>query len=154
MSDKTDYYNVTIPDDTPPSEYHWTQRRAEILELIIRAGTPKAINQSRLAERYDTCQSNIHKDLDRLKDYIKEHVGRDIKFTSELLYRKAVDEYVKRGEYNKAVQVLESWNNWLFDIGVEEKAPVKSKVEQESTVLVEYVDPYENTEQEREVEGD
>lgn len=142
MSGKTDYYQVTIPDDKPLEEYHWTQRRAYILERIIEAGTPKVINQTRLAEKFDTTQTNIHKDIQRLKEYIKDNVGRDAVFQSEMLYRKGIKEYVESGNYKKAVDILESWNNWLFDIGAKEKAPEKRQVDQKSKVEIVYNDPF------------
>jgi len=52
MSD-VNYEAVDIPDDKPPSEYHWTERRAEILQLIEKAGHPDSISPTRLADRYD-----------------------------------------------------------------------------------------------------
>ena len=52
MSD-VNYEAVDIPDDKPPSEYHWTERRAEILQLIAKAGHPDSISPTRLADRYD-----------------------------------------------------------------------------------------------------
>ena len=52
MSD-VNHEAVDIPDDKPPSEYHWTERRAEILQLIAKAGHPDSISPTRLADRYD-----------------------------------------------------------------------------------------------------
>ena len=52
MSD-VNHEAVDIPDDKPPSEYHRTERRAEILQLIETAGHPGSISPTRLADRYD-----------------------------------------------------------------------------------------------------
>ena len=49
MSD-VNYEAVDIPDDKPPSEYHWTERRWGILQLIETAGHPDSISPTRLAD--------------------------------------------------------------------------------------------------------
>jgi len=38
------------------TEYHWTERRAELLQLIETAGHPDSISPTRLADRYDVSE--------------------------------------------------------------------------------------------------
>jgi len=129
MSDITDYRAVNVPDDTPPSEYSYVERRAEILSLIEEAGHPDALNQTRLSERYGTSQSNISKDFDRLREYIRNTLGHHRHAISEALYHKAIKEYTDRGEYDKAIDALESWNEWLREEGAREIEPPTEKRE-------------------------
>jgi hypothetical protein len=123
MSDSIDYRHIPVPEDKRPPAYDWRERRAEILSLIEQAGHPGLLNQSQLAERYDTSQSNISKDFDRLRQFYDDYLGQDFRLISETVYRKAVREYVDRGEYDKAVDAVESWNDWLDGEGVRTESP-------------------------------
>ena len=129
MSDtQTNYRTVNVPDDVPASEYSYVQRRAEILELVEGAGNPHAITQSRLAERYGVSQPQISKDLKRLREYVRETLGQQRHIISESLYRKALKEYADRGEYDKAIEALESWNEWLREEGARDTEPEEQNV--------------------------
>ena len=123
MSDSIDYRGIPIPDDKRPPEYDWRERRAEILSLIEQAGHPGLLNQTQLADRYDTSQSNISKDFDRLREFYDDYLGQDFRMISEATYRKAVREFVDRGEYDKAVDAVESWNDWLDGEGIRTESP-------------------------------
>jgi hypothetical protein len=123
VGDSIDYRNIPIPEDKHPTEYGWRERRAEILSLIEEAGHPGLLNQTQLADHYGTSQSNISKDFKRLREFYEDHLGQDFRSITEPVYRKAIREYVDRGEYMKAVRVLESWHQWLEDEGVRETPP-------------------------------
>jgi len=119
MSDEqTNYRAVNVPEDTEPEDYSYTERRAEILQLIEEAGHPDAINQSRLADRYDVARSTVNRDFNRVREYYRDHLGDHRHAISASVYRKAIKEYVNRGEFDTAVEVMESWNEWLREEGV------------------------------------
>lgn len=128
MSDEPAYRRVEVPEGTPPSEYSYVERRAEILSLMEEAGHPTALNQTRLADRYGTSQSNISKDFDRLRTYIRNTLGHQRHAISESLYRKAIKEYADRGEYDSAIDALESWNEWLREEGARPTEPDEIEV--------------------------
>jgi len=123
MSENTNYAAVTVPEEKPPTEYSYVERRAEILSLIEQAGHPDALNMSRLARRYDTSPSNVYKDFQRLKDYYRERIGDDARVKSEWAYNKIIQEHMDNGDYEKARRALDSWNGWLQDTGEQEKEP-------------------------------
>lgn len=123
MSESTDYRSVTVPEDKHPTEYSYVERRAEILSLIEEAGHPDALNLTRLAERYDTSPSNIHKDKRRLREYYREHIGDHATSITEVVYRSAIKAYVDQGDYDKAIDALESWNDWLREEGARSVDP-------------------------------
>jgi len=129
MSDITDYRAVNVPDDTPPPEYSYVERRAEILSLIEEAGHPDALNQTRLSERYGTSQSNISKDFDRLREYIRDTLGHHRHAISEALYHKAIKEYTDQGNYDKAIDALGTWNGGRREEGAREIEPPTEKRE-------------------------
>jgi len=132
MSD-TNYRAVTVPDDVPPAEYSYVVRRAEILELIEEAGHPDAIKKIRIAERYDVSPSQITKDFKRIRDYIRETLGHQRHAISESLYQKAIREYSERGEYDKAIEALESWNEWLREEGIRDTEAEEAAVTHDAT---------------------
>lgn len=117
MSSNIDYRAVEIPPDKPPTEYTYAQRRAELLQQVIEAGHPRAINQTELADRYGVSQQQVSKDMDRLSEFVAEHVGSDHRFILESVYHGAMLNLVEEGEYFKAVQVARWWGEWLADVG-------------------------------------
>ncbi|WP_049971135.1 HTH domain-containing protein [Haladaptatus cibarius] len=129
-----DYRVITVPEDTPPDEYSWQQRRAEILQIIERANHPRAVNQTRLGERYDVSQSQISQDIDRLREYIVDAISetRADAFT-ESIYRTAIEGLLEQDDYRGVVRAVESRNDWLFDRGKMEKEPETHHVENEVT---------------------
>ena len=136
MSNQPDYRAVNVPTDKPPSEYTYVERRAETLQLIEQAGHPRAINQSRLAERYGVSQGQISQDVDRLRSYIVDTIDSDtVDGITETVYQKAIKELMDNGDYKDAVKAVESWNSWLMDRGKVEKEPDKHEVEGSGIVI-------------------
>ena len=136
MSNDIDYRAIEVPTDKPPQEYTYAERRAEILQLIEEAGHPRAINQSRLGERYGCAQSNISNDVSVLREYITSNIDETTVDTiTETVYQKSIRELVDNGEYKDAVKAVESWNDWLMDRGKVEKEPDKHEVDGSGIVI-------------------
>ena len=136
MSNKPDYRAVNVPEDKPPSEYTYVERRAETLQLIEQAGHPRAINQTRLAERYDVSQGQISQDVDRLRSFIVDHIDEDtVDAITETVYQKSVQELMSNGEYKDAVKAVESWNNWLMDRGKVRKEADKHEIDHSGSLF-------------------
>jgi len=136
MGDEPNYRAVNVPEDKPPSEYSYVERRAETLQLIEEAGHPRAISQTRLADRYDVSQGQISQDIDRLRTHIVENIDETtVDSITETVYQKSVQELMSNGEYKDAVKAVESWNDWLMDRGKVEKEPDKHEVEGNGIVI-------------------
>jgi hypothetical protein len=117
MSD-TDYRAIDIPEDKPPEEYHWTERRAEILELIEKAGHPDSISPTRLASRYDVSKSQISQDKARLQQYVVGRMDEDrVDAITATVYETAIRKLMENDEYRKAAKTASEWNEWLGDRG-------------------------------------
>lgn len=123
----TDYSQVPIPEQTPPEEYTYNERRAEILQLIERKGHPWGFNYTQLGERYGVTRQQIAKDFDRLKDWYGDRIGEDSLTASDLAYRRIVQEHMDNGDLEKARRALDSWNGWLQDTGKQETVPDEIK---------------------------
>jgi len=123
MSD-VNYESIDIPDDKPPSEYHWTERRAEILQLIEKAGHPGSISPTRLADRYDVSKSQISQDKSRLQEFIVEQIDEPaVDAITSTVFQTAVRELMDNDEYRKAAKTVADWNDWLGDRGHVEREP-------------------------------
>lgn len=125
MAQDIDYGQVEVPGEKPPEEYHYTERRAEILQLVLRAGGPPAVNQSTLAERYQVDPSTISRDLDRLSDSISSRLGQHIDLTVKSAFDKAVSELHSEGEHTEAFEVSLEYARWLGDRGAVDTEPVE-----------------------------
>lgn len=119
-----DYGAVEIPDDKQPQEYHWTERRAEIYQLIQKAGHPDSISPTRLADRYDVSKSQISQDKARLQEFIVEQIDEtQVDAITSTVFQTAVQELMEDDEYRKAVKTVADWNEWLGDRGHVEREP-------------------------------
>lgn len=119
----TDYSAVAVPDDKPPAEYSYIERRAEILQLIEQKGHPWGFNYSQLGRRYGVSHEQIRKDFDRLKDWYQDIIGDDAMQASDLAYRRIVQEHMDNDNYEKARRALDSWNGWLQETGLQDTEP-------------------------------
>lgn len=135
MANDIDYRAVNVPDDKRPDEYTYPERRAEILELVEKAGYPGALNQSELGRRYDCDPSNIHNDMDVLRDFITEEIDetRTDSF-SKTIFENAIRELTEQGDHKGAVNALSKYNSWLFDRGYQDKEPEKQEIDQNTNV--------------------
>lgn len=113
-SNQPDYGSVDLPSK-PPSEYHYTERRAELLQLIQQRGHPRALNQTELADRYGVSQQQISTDMDRLSEHITETLGDRRDLVTGSVFHRAIDGLLKDEEWRKAAQTVKDWNDWLVE---------------------------------------
>lgn len=117
------YYAYKIPRHKQPEDYTYIERRAEILQYILQRGSPYAVHQSRLADRYGVTDGQISQDMDRLRKHVTEHLGDEAKLTTRTVFEKTVRELQAQGEWKDAWDVVMDWNNWLADIGEQRREP-------------------------------
>jgi len=134
-----EYTEVPLPDDKPRSEYTYVERRAAILRIIEKRGHPWGLNKSQLGREFGVSDAQIHKDLDRLKDYYSNRIGEDAKASTEMAYKRIIQEHLDNNEFDKARKALDSWNSWLQDTGHQEKEPDKHEVDG-SGIVIKYDD--------------
>ncbi|SFH05082.1 hypothetical protein SAMN04488063_0009 [Halopelagius inordinatus] len=115
MSNEIDYSSIDIPENEDPENYSWQARRAEILQLLERAGHPRMLNQADLARRYDTSRQNVHNDIDVLADYVAESLGRRRELITEHVFHRAIEGLLDEEEYRKAARTVKEYNEWLTE---------------------------------------
>lgn len=128
-----EYSNVNIPDGKKPENYSYAERRAELLQVIIEAGHPDLVSRTKFAQRYDVDPSTITKDInDHLVPGIQDELAKDAEMVTNVVFRKAIKEKASNQEWMEATELLDSWNDWLFATGAQEKAPDKLEVESDA----------------------
>jgi hypothetical protein len=87
-----DYREIEWDEGVPMSEWHYTHRRAYILETeLLEKGHPGLVNWAELARRFDKAKSTLHKDKQRLKDYLAGDVDDDrIDLIGQVIFKKGL----------------------------------------------------------------
>lgn len=130
--DIPDYTTLKPPEDISPEDYSYHERRAEILQALIEGGSPSAIKQVDLAERYDVHESTISRDMDALRESIREHVTDDSLSTTWLLREHIVADLLDEDDWRArkaAWDVQMDWNDWLGEIGEQHREPDRSELD-------------------------
>lgn len=87
------------PDDVtikPRDDWTWAERRAELYDMLERAGHRAALPSLRaLGDRYDVSHTTIRKDLDAIAEWEAVHLGADVEVELSLLQRSAVRDYLR-----------------------------------------------------------
>lgn len=123
------YNSYPVPDGKDPKDYDWRERRAEILEAVKKRGTPHGLKRVSLAKRYDVDPSTITRDFDALSDYLEEHIGQETKLTTRAMFEKTVHELQEEDKWKEAWEVVMDWNEYLFEIGAQEREPERHEHE-------------------------
>ena len=105
-------------------------RRQELSKLLIESGSPKSITQKELAQQYGVSQAQISKDIEKIREEYLSEIGKDAKIITSEFYKKALhlaQQAKTIEEATKGAKIVESWNNWLFNIGAQQKATEPSE---------------------------
>ena len=105
---------MAIPTEKPPTEYHWTERRADILRTIEDHGHPSAVSQRELADRYGVSESQISQDMDRISEHIR-HRLRDRSHRAlvvDAVVQRCVQELMADEEYRAAAKTILEWEEF------------------------------------------
>lgn len=107
-------YSAVEPDrDKEPTEYHYTERRAELLDLVHTRGSPHSLNQTQLGQRYGVSQQQISKDLDVLAEYVADSLGARRELNGKALYERCIRGLLDAEDWRGAAQVQTMYEKWL-----------------------------------------
>lgn len=124
-----DYNTINPDEDKPTVDYHYTERRAEILRLIFKVGTPKRLDTKQLSDRYGVTRRTIYHDFDALAEFIEESLGTKATARTQALYERVIDELLSDGDWRAAWQTTMEWNQWLVDRGALDKVPERTELD-------------------------
>ena len=136
MTENIDYRQIQPPEDKPPQEYTYNEKRAEIFRLWKEANDPYAeINLTRLSERYGNAVSTIHDDVQIVKDFIKDNLGDEEEIKTDVGFDRSIKQLEQAGEWYKAAKVRKMKWEWLHDTGIKDKEPDKHEIGGEGIVF-------------------
>lgn len=115
------YSDIQIPPEKRPEDYSYHERRAEIFEMIVNAGHPDKLSRTELGNYYGVAPSTITRDIEKIKNELKDEVSNDAHLITETFYRKAIRHKVDEEKYMEANRLIKDWNEWLFDIGKQQR---------------------------------
>ena len=142
MANDIDYLNIEIPEDKPPEEYTYAERRAEIIKYIKKYQDPKLVPKQKLANQYDVSPSTITKDFKIILNYLEKHGGRHAGQRVKIFLDQLFDDIVEKKKldikgnkklnrnltYEESKELYEfvrEHADWLMEVGRIEKAPDK-----------------------------
>ncbi|PSP88730.1 hypothetical protein BRC90_06815 [Halobacteriales archaeon QS_4_69_34] len=116
----TDYAAIAVPGDVPPEELTTEQRRADLLDRVLDAGSPSAVNQTRLAGRYGVDQSTVSRDMDALAAHVGDALGDRAALATRAAFDRAVSDLFDAGGEDgdwratrAAWEVVREWAEWV-----------------------------------------
>lgn len=112
-SSSVDYSRIDLPDK-PRTDWHYTHRRAELLQLVREAGHPGELNQTELAEKFGVSQQQISKDLDRLGEHIRENTSIERRtLLVDSTINRAIRGLLNEGKYREAAKTALEYDEWV-----------------------------------------
>jgi len=125
------YRQINPPDDKPREDYTPAERRAELFNMIEKAGHYRNLQRSyrQLGNRYGISKQQIRKDIVSVLEWKADNLSPHAKVELETLKTKAVEDLLDRGEVAEAYKIMSDHYENLQGMGEEEKEPDKHEVE-------------------------
>lgn len=131
------YLDIDIPEGKDRKEYNFTERRAELLKLLLAAGHPGNINQAALARTYGITPQMLSKDVKAIKEEFIGKSTNDAEFITQAIFHKALKIMAKSEAPQQlfmAAKLAKEWNDWLFDMGRQKRSPQEMSIRGEYTL--------------------
>ena len=130
----TDYYHIEPDPNKDPPEYTTYERRAEVLDFAISAGSPKALNQNELSTRYDVSPSIISRDISRLGEALSEAFDTEtVLFETRALREKVVTDLLNEDDWRATAKAWSIHTEFIEWLGVEGPGPVNATADETDT---------------------
>lgn len=124
MTEHIDYESIDVPEDKHPTDYTYNEKRAEIVRLWKESNDPYSeISPTKLAKRYGQTKSTLHDDIEIVKEYLREKIGKDDELKSDIGFDRAIRKLEQQGKWYKAAKVRKMKWEWLHDSGIKQKEP-------------------------------
>lgn len=136
MSDHPNYRKIEADQSKRRGDYTWAERRAEIHDLLERAGHHRQLERTQrdLADRFDVSQGQIWKDIQAVLDWREARLGDDAEAELSLLKTRAVQERLEDDDATGAYDIAVRHYRLLMQMGEKEEAPDQHEVEHSGDV--------------------
>ena len=124
MTDTSPNYRaLSPPADKPRSEYSYVERRAELYDMLERAGHYRNLERStrQLGDRYGVSHTQIQKDIRRLLEWKSNHLTDHVDAELETLKTKAVQDLLDENEPAAAYQIMSQHLSNLQSLGEKDR---------------------------------
>lgn len=129
----TDYYHIEPDPAKDPPEYTTNERRAEVLDFVISARSPKNVSRTQLAERYDCAPSTITRDISRLGDSLGEMFDENtVILETRALREQVVNDLLQEDNWHAKKAALDAQYDWVDFLGYRDV--MVEEVEEDETV--------------------
>lgn len=129
MSDP-DYRQLSPPENKPPDEYTWSERRAELYDMIEQAGHYRNLERSQrdLGRRYGVSHTTIRNDINAILEQCGKQLGDVAKAELDTIKTRAVQHLLEENKPDKAYYLMMNHYETLMEAGIKEKAPDKTEL--------------------------
>jgi|APHM01.1.fsa_nt_gi hypothetical protein len=137
MSTEPNYRSLSPPTDKDRADYSYAERRAELYDLVEKAGHYRQIEQSQteLGRRFSVSQQTIAKDLKRIREWKADHLGDTAEAELNTLKTNAVQHLLDNGDPDEAYYLMRKHYETLMDAGIKESASEEVDVSGELSVV-------------------
>jgi len=130
MTDHPNYRSLSPPEDKAREEYTYAERRAELHDMIDRAGHYRNLERSQrqLGDRYGVSHTTIRKDINAVLEWKAEHLGENTTAELETLKNRAVEQALENNDPAEAYSIISQHLSNLQSVGAVEEAADKHEV--------------------------
>ena len=130
MTDHPNYRALSPPEDKPRTDYTYAERRAELHDMIDRAGHYRNLERSQrqLGDRYGVSHTTIRKDINAILEWKADHLGENTTAELETLKNRAVEKALEDNEPERAYSIISQHLKNLQSVGAVEQAADKHEV--------------------------
>jgi len=124
MTEHPNYRALSPPDEKARPEYTYTERRAELYDLIEQAGHYRNLERSTrdLGNRYGVSHNTIRNDIEAIHEWKADHLGQHATAELQTLKTRAVQDALDRGDSEEAYYLMRKHFETLMDHGAVDSA--------------------------------
>ena len=115
MTREIDYESIDIPPDESPENYHYTTRRAKILQRVKEAGHPDVVNWAEFAEEHGCSRQTVYHDLDVLAEYVEENLGERRALETSAVFDRCIQGLLEDEEWRDAARTVKEREDWITE---------------------------------------
>lgn len=125
MTNHPNYRAINPAPDKSKEDYTYAERRAELYNMLDRAGHYRNLEQSTrsLGDRFGVSHTTIRNDIQAILEWKADHLGDNIEGELETLKTKAVQDALENDNAEKAYEIMSTHLENLQSIGVIDKEP-------------------------------
>jgi hypothetical protein len=107
------YEKVTIDTSKSPADYSYAERRAAILQELLKAGHPGLVANKDLAERFKVSRSTISHDFAQISKFLDDHFADGFWAQARMVLSAGLQRLVEQEHWSEARRYLLAWSKLI-----------------------------------------